>query len=71
MKILRVKYLFQLDKSKIEKETIPSLSGKFGIPARLTLNPKMPKEPSSPSHSRIQTYLTDNINRPAYNTQYT
>jgi len=31
--------------------TIPSLSGTFGIPARLALNPKMPKEPSSPSHS--------------------
>lgn len=31
--------------------TIPSLSGTFGIPTRLTLNPKMPKEPSSPSRS--------------------
>ena len=31
--------------------TIPSLSGTFGIPTRLALNPKMPKEPSSPSRS--------------------
>ena len=30
---------------------IPSLSGTFGIPTWLALNPKMPKEPSSPSHS--------------------
>ncbi len=35
----------------IPTQTIPSLSGTFGIPARLTLNPKMPKEPSSPSRS--------------------
>ena len=31
--------------------SIPSLSGTFGIPARRALNPKMPKEPSSPSRS--------------------
>jgi len=34
--------------------TIPSLSGTFGIPARLALNPKMPKEPSSPSRPDTQ-----------------
>jgi len=34
--------------------TIPSLSGTFGIPARLALNPKMPKEPSSPSRSNAK-----------------
>lgn len=34
--------------------TIPSLSGTFGIPARLTHSPKMPKEPSSPSRSNAQ-----------------
>ncbi len=35
--------------------TIPSLSGTFGIPARLAHNPKMPKEPSSPSRSNTET----------------
>ena len=35
--------------------TVPSLSGTFGIPARLAHNPKMPKEPSSPSRSNIET----------------
>jgi len=35
--------------------TIPSLSGTFGIPTRLALNPKMPKEPSSPSRSNART----------------
>jgi hypothetical protein len=35
----------------IPTQTIPSLSGTFGIPTMLTLNPKMPKEPSSPSRS--------------------
>ncbi len=35
--------------------TIPSLSGTFGIPARLALNPKIPKEPSSPSRSNVRT----------------
>jgi len=34
--------------------TIPSLSGTFGIPTRLALNPKMPKEPSSPSLSNAR-----------------
>jgi hypothetical protein len=42
---------------------IPSLSGTFGIPAGLALNPKMPKEPSSPSHSdaptEIQLYIAN------------
>ncbi len=43
----------------IPTHTIPSLSGTFGIPAKLALNPKMPKEPSSPSRSnaRIERYL--------------
>jgi len=36
---------------KYQSHTNPSLSGTFGIPTRLTLNPKMPKEPSSPSHT--------------------
>jgi len=31
--------------------TIPSLSGTFGIRTGLALNPKIPKEPTSPSHS--------------------
>ena len=35
--------------------SIPSLSGTFGIPARLALSPKMPKEPSSPSRSNTRT----------------
>ena len=35
--------------------TIPLLSGTFGIPTRLALNPKMPKEPSSPSHTNAET----------------
>ena len=34
--------------------TIPLLSGTFGIHTRLTLSPKMPKEPSSPSHLNTQ-----------------
>jgi hypothetical protein len=38
----------------IPTQTIPSLSGTFGIPARLALNPKMPKEPSSPSRSNAR-----------------
>jgi hypothetical protein len=38
-----------------QTHTIPSLSGTFGIPARLALNPKMPKEPSSPSRSNART----------------
>lgn len=33
----------------ISTRTFPSLSGTFGIRSKLTLNPKMPKEPSSPS----------------------
>lgn len=46
--------------------TIPSLSGTFGIPTGLTLNPKMPKEPSSPSRSnaRIERQcITNETNR--------
>lgn len=46
--------------------TIPSLSGTFGIPARLTLNPKMPNKPSSPSRSnaRIERqYIKNETNR--------
>jgi len=39
----------------IPTHTIPSLSGTFDIPARLALNPKMPKEPSSPSRSDTRT----------------
>jgi len=35
--------------------TIPALSGTFGIPTGLALNPKMPKEPSSPSLSNART----------------
>jgi hypothetical protein len=35
--------------------SIPSLSGTFGIHTRLKLNPKMPKEPSSPSHANART----------------
>ena len=34
---------------RIQPQTVPSLSGTFGIRSKLTLNPKMPKEPSSPS----------------------
>ena len=45
-----------------QTHTIPSLSGTFGIPARLALNPKMPKEPSSPSRSdtRIERQRINN-----------
>lgn len=38
-----------------QQHTIPSLSGTFGIHTRLALNPKMPKEPSSPSRSNTRT----------------
>ncbi len=34
--------------------TVPSLSGTFGIPTRLALNPKIPKEPSSPSPAKTR-----------------
>ncbi len=37
--------------------TIPSLSGTFGIRTKLSLNPKMPKEPSSPSHANARTEI--------------
>lgn len=45
--------------------TLPSLSGTFGIPARLALNPKMPKEPSSPSRSnaRIEKQIHGEMNQ--------
>lgn len=35
--------------------TFPSLSGTFGIHTGLALNPKMPKEPSSPSLANART----------------
>jgi hypothetical protein len=38
-----------------QTHTIPSLSDTFGIPTRFALKPKMPKEPSSPSHSTTRT----------------
>jgi hypothetical protein len=45
-----------------QPHTIPSLSGTFGIPARLALNQKMPKEPESPSRSdtRIESQCIKN-----------
>ena len=48
-----------------QRLTIPSLSGTFGIPAGLTLIPKMPKEPSSPSRSsaRFDRQLRDEMNQ--------
>ena len=52
--------------SKANTHTIPSLSGTFGIPVRLALNPKMPKEPSSPSRSVTRTerqYIKNEIDR--------
>jgi len=42
----------------------PSLSGTFGIPARLALSPKMPKEHESPSRSNARTegqYINERI----------
>ena len=50
----------------IPTHTIPSLSGTFGIPARLELYPKMPKDPSSPSRSDTQIerqYIKNETNR--------
>ena len=38
-----------VDRMILQTHTVPSLLGTFGIPAGLSLNPKMPKEPSSPS----------------------
>jgi len=35
--------------------TVPSIKGTFGIHTRLALNPKMPKEPSSPSLANART----------------
>ena len=51
---------------------IPSLSGTFGIPTRLALNPKMPKEPSSPSRSnaRIERQLHGKKNQGQRTTRY-
>jgi hypothetical protein len=43
------------ERIRIPYAPIPSLSGTFGIHTRLALNPKMPKEPSSPSHSNLKT----------------
>lgn len=42
---------------ELKGNSIPSLSGTFGIPTRLALNPKMPKEPASPSRSNSLTAL--------------
>lgn len=55
-----------------QHSTIPSLSGTFGIPARLTLSPKMPKEPSSPSRSnaQIERQLRDMKNQGQRTTRY-
>lgn len=39
----------------VHTHTVPSLSGTFGIRTRLARNPKMPKEPSSLSHSYTRT----------------
>lgn len=50
----------------VQTHTILTLSGTFGIPARLALNPKMPKEPSSPSRSDTRTErqcIKNEINR--------
>jgi len=49
-----------------QTHTFPSLSGTFGIPTRLALNPKMPKKPSSPSRSDTRTEcqcINNEINR--------
>lgn len=40
---------------KSQAHTVPSLSGTFGIRTRQTHNPKMPKEPFSPSLSEADT----------------
>ncbi len=57
--------------------TIPSLSGTFGIHTRLTLNPKMPKEPSSPSRSNarieqqcIDKHINDKLDQGQRTTDY-
>ena len=44
---------------KYQSRTIPSLSGTFSIPTSLALNPKMLKEPSSPSRSITLTAHPD------------
>jgi hypothetical protein len=56
----------------IPTHTIPSLSGTFSIPARLALNPKKPKEPSSPSRSdtRIERQLHNEKNQGQRTTCY-
>ena len=61
----RYQYIKQMaglyqNRKNASQNTIPSLSGTFGIPARLALNPKIPKEPSSPSRSDA---LTANPNK--------
>lgn len=55
-----------------QRSTIPSLSGTFGIPARLALSPKMPKEPSSPSRSNARDVrqLHDKENQGQRTTMY-
>ena len=61
---------------KTHPHTVPSLSGTLGIRARLALNQKMPKEPSSPSRSitltekrcsKIETFELIGRKQPAYN----
>jgi len=47
--------LFFIKYEQIFRAPFPSLSGTFGIHTRLVLNPKMPKEPSSPSRSNAVT----------------
>ena len=42
-------------KREILSLAFPALSGTFGIPVGLALNPKIPKKPSSPSRSNALT----------------
>jgi len=43
-----------MENNLLSAPVIPSLSGTFVIRTRLALNPKMPKEPSSPSRSNAR-----------------
>jgi len=52
-------YKKELIKRDKPSHTVPSLSGTFGIPARLALSPKMSKEPSIPSRSNALTANLD------------
>ena len=55
-----------MEKTMNPTHSVPSLSGTFGIHTEFTLDPKMQKEPSSPSHSdaRIEKQYNNNeINR--------